>query len=71
MIRDEVQEAISLLNLGIARNVENPPLNRDMQMMIEKLSQLTSQPVAEPEDEKSTSAVQMLLRQYGDKDTKH
>jgi Flp pilus assembly protein TadD len=71
MIRDEIQEAMTLLELGIARNTENLPLNRDMRMMIEKLSQLELKPAEAPGEDKPTSAVQMLLQQYDNKGTKH
>jgi tetratricopeptide (TPR) repeat protein len=70
MINDEIADAISLLELGITRNVENPPLNRDMRMMIERLSQLNLASVQSPDEPKPTSAVQMLLQQYN-KSTKH
>lgn len=70
MIKDEIADAVSLLELGITRNVENPPLNRDMRMMIERLSQLGLATTLSTGEPQPTSAVQMLLRQYG-KGTKH
>jgi hypothetical protein len=71
MIRDEAREAIALLELGIARNTENPPLNRDMRMMIDRLATLEPTGTPTPEGERTTSAVQMLLDQYESKVTKH
>jgi len=67
LIMDEFEAAIARLEEGIANNTETPPLNRDMQMIIdESRSKLDQQP-AEPE---VTSAAQLLLNQFG-KNTKH
>ncbi|MEI9930276.1 MAG: hypothetical protein WDM89_06925 [Rhizomicrobium sp.] len=34
LIRDEFDDAIHALRKGIAKNSENPPMNRDMEMLI-------------------------------------
>jgi tetratricopeptide (TPR) repeat protein len=66
MIRDEFAEAIDHLERGIARNSENLPLNRDMQLIIDELK------AKEPaEDGEMLSAASLLLRQTAFKPTRH
>jgi tetratricopeptide (TPR) repeat protein len=57
LIRDDFQQCIDLLQRGIDVNTTNPPLNRDMAMVIEKASAalvsraeaaVPAQPAAEP-----------------------
>lgn len=43
--RDDIHAACALLREGMTHNAENPPLNRDMQMLLEKL-ELSLQPKA-------------------------
>lgn len=40
LARDEFAEARRLLELGIARNLDNAPLNRDMRMVLERMPDL-------------------------------
>ena len=64
---DDVEGAVIRLREGMAANAENPPLNRDMQMLIDELTRPPADPAkAEPEP---VSETQMLLRQFGG--TKH
>jgi len=66
LIRDEFADAIALLEEGIARNRENIPMNRDMQMVIDETREKmrgASGGVA--------SSVDMLLQQAALKASKH
>ena len=58
---DDIDGAISRLQRGIEANDEVPPLNRDMQLLIDELLKSRS---PSPDDE-PTSETQMLLRQLG------
>lgn len=68
LVADHFAEAIAALKAGIAVNEENPPLNRDMQLIIDECAGLTSGPAAAPQDE--ASATSFLLDQFG-KGTTH
>jgi tetratricopeptide (TPR) repeat protein len=59
LIRDEFPQAVEQLRLGIAANDENPPLNRDMQLIIDRIGDITA---ATGED--SNSATSFLLGQF-------
>lgn len=39
LAQDDFEQARDLLRRGIAANTDNPPLNRDMEMLLEKLAQ--------------------------------
>jgi Flp pilus assembly protein TadD len=67
LIRDEFASAIAALRAGQAVNTENPPLNRDMQLIIDECT-----PLAEgaPADVDEASATSVLLGQFGS-GTKH
>lgn len=58
---DDVEGAVTRLREGMAANTENPPLNRDMQLLIDELSR----PPTAPTDAEPVSETQMLLRQFG------
>jgi tetratricopeptide (TPR) repeat protein len=63
LIRDEFAETIATLTAGIAANQENPPLNRDMQLIIDKVRDIPA-PGSE-EGEETISATSLLLGQFG------
>ena len=63
LIRDEFDEAVAQLRAGIAANDENPPLNRDMQMIIDQTSTLAAGGPAEAEHGEAASATSFLLDQ--------
>jgi tetratricopeptide (TPR) repeat protein len=67
LMRDEFPETIRLLGAGIQRNVDNPAMNHDMQLIIDTLQVAGPPPDAEAEP---VSAAQLLLRQYAGK-TRH
>lgn len=58
---DDAEGAIIRLREGMAANTQNPPLNRDMQMLIDELNR----PRLDPTDGEPVSETQMLLRQFG------
>jgi tetratricopeptide (TPR) repeat protein len=57
---DDVDGAVDLLRRGIEANDETPPLNRDMQMLIDELARSQA-----PDDPEPTSETDLLLRQLG------
>jgi hypothetical protein len=67
-IRDEFEPAVLLLREGIARNTQNEPLNRDMNLLIDAALNRT---VEAKEEESSVSAAHLLLKQYSTKGPKH
>lgn len=60
LIRDEFAPAIEQLRAGIAANAENPPLNRDMQLIVDRIGELDG---AAPGDE-TVSATSLLLGEF-------
>ena len=68
LIRDEFETAIGLLERGIAANTENPALNGDMRLIIDKTDEAR---VQGPTADEPTSSAHMLLQQYAAKSTKH
>lgn len=63
LIRDEFEEAIVQLRAGIAANDENPPLNRDMQLIVEQTSALAAGARPETAEGEAASATSFLLDQ--------
>ncbi|MGK6317896.1 hypothetical protein [Sphingomonas sp. DT-204] len=64
LIRDEFVETVTTLHAGIAANAENPPLNRDMQLIIDRVERIMEAPSEEVGDQ-ATSATSLLLDQFG------
>ncbi len=72
LIRDEFEETIRYLEQGIAANEENPPLNRDMQLIIDQVRLLQAGEGASGQDgDESISATSFLLTQFAAKPTRH
>ena len=69
LIHDRFPAAIAALRMGMAVNTENLPLNRDMQLLIERSAELTG--TAEPGDTGETSATSFFLDQFGSRGTTH
>lgn len=68
LIRDEFQDCIDTLRKGMAVNKENPPLNNDMQLIIEQCQPLISATgSSENEEVDETSATSFFINQYTDK----
>jgi len=63
LIRDEFAETIAALQAGIEVNHENLPLNRDMQLLIDKVREIPA-PGSEDCDD-TMSATSLLLGQFG------
>jgi len=66
MARDEYPAAERLLRDGMARNREHPPLNHDMQMMLDRMHEQ-----ADPPAEDASSQAHWLLQVSASKQTKH
>ena len=66
LIRDEFAPAIETLAAGMTLNTENPALNGDMQLIIDKSRELMRGQGEEP-----TSSAHLLLQQYSAKATRH
>ena len=69
LVRDEFAETTRLLEEGIALNHENPALNRDMQLLIEKIRQIDT-PATSTAADADVSATSLLLGQFA-KHTTH
>lgn len=67
MAGDEFSEAVRLIKAGMDRNVAYPPLNGDMQMVLDQIAAPTETP---PPGEEISSA-HFLLQQYASKPTRH
>lgn len=63
LIRDEFAETIQELEAGITANEDNPPLNRDMQLIIGRVRQIGTTPPATDDDSNAMSATSLLLGQ--------
>ncbi len=72
LIREEFEETKAFLTRGIAANTDFPPVNRDMQLILDRLETLGAPPPTEPPPaaNESVSAAHLLLKRYG-KGTKH
>ena len=68
MARDEFGVAIEQLERGIALNTENPVVNADMRLLIDKMREVLQSDAAEGEP---TSAAHLLLQQIAVKPTRH
>jgi hypothetical protein len=67
LIRDEFDDTIRSLQDGIARNQENLPMNRDMQLIIDEVRGKISR----KDGDAATSSVGFLLQQAALKSTRH
>lgn len=66
LIRDEFKEAVQALRDGIAKNRENPPMNRDMQMIVDEIGRKSDVASRDPQ-----SSVELLLQQSALRPTRH
>lgn len=62
LIRDDFEGAVTSLREGMVLNDENPPLNRDMQLIIDQCTPLASAEANDTSD--ATSETAMILRQF-------
>jgi tetratricopeptide (TPR) repeat protein len=67
LIRDEFSAAIAELQEGIGRNAENPPLNNDMQLIIDEVRRKDDTIGSEA----PLSSAQSLLQQASLRNTRH
>lgn len=63
LIADQFTESVAALRTGIAANDENPPLNNDMQLIIDQCTNLAAGKPVTPVEEASATSV--LLGQFG------
>ena len=63
LIQDEFQFAVNNLEAGIAINRENPPLNHDMKLIIEKCREILAADETSMEEGNDISAASLLLNQ--------
>jgi tetratricopeptide (TPR) repeat protein len=68
LIRDDFDGAIEGLRQGIALNQENPPLNRDMQMLIDKCLEVIA---SSDDDSTAGSETALILSQFSDRRRPH
>jgi len=61
LIRDEFPQAMEQLRIGIAANEENAPLNRDIQLIIDRIGEIG----VEARGDDTQSATSLLLGQFG------
>ncbi|HJT42297.1 MAG TPA: hypothetical protein VJ750_02235 [Rhizomicrobium sp.] len=59
LIRDEFSDTVKLLEKGVTLNTENPPMNKDMQLIVEHVKQLDQGGKSDGD----VSSVDFLLRQ--------
>ena len=72
LIRDDFDDAIRLLEQGIALNTHNQPLNHDMALLVREMrARQESAGKASQDEEPVLSAAQQLLQQAALKSTRH
>lgn len=69
LIADDFERTVEILRAGIKANDENPPLNNDMQLIIDQCLPHISK--EEETEEQATSATSLILGQYDSNSTKH
>lgn len=62
LIRDEFASCVEHLRAGIALNTENPPLNNDMRLLIEKCEEIGGRPNSP--DEAPLTETELILQQF-------
>lgn len=70
MARDEFAQAEALLRQGLERNTLHPPLNADMQMVLERMRKAAAAPPS-PLSEDASSQAHWLLQVSAAKPTRH
>lgn len=71
LIRDEFESSLAALREGVARNTENPVVNRDMGLIIADLEQKLGVASGEASANEPTTSTHMLLQQLAAKGPKH
>jgi hypothetical protein len=64
LIRDEFALCIEKLRAGIAANSENPPLNRDMELLISKCEEIRARPGSVRPGEEPFSETALILQHF-------
>lgn len=72
LIRDEFAETVARLREGMAANDENPALDHDMQLVIDKVGELQQPPQTAPDKStEAASATSFLLDQFTSSGRRH
>ena len=71
LIRDEFEGSLAALRQGLARNTENPAVNRDMGLIIADLEQKLGVGPGDASTDEPTTSTHMLLQQLAAKGPKH
>jgi tetratricopeptide (TPR) repeat protein len=71
LIRDDFAGAIENLSRGIDLNQENPPLNGDMQMLIDQCRPLLTGANAREDGAEPASETSLILQQFADRKNLH
>jgi len=71
LCRGAPRQADEQLREGIAANEENPPLNRDMQLILDQIQALMSGAPAAANDGEGGSATSFLLGQFSTNKSVH
>jgi tetratricopeptide (TPR) repeat protein len=71
LIRDEFANTIETLQQGIALNQENPPLNRDMQLIVDQCRPLLAGARTVDESGESASETSLILQQFTNRHNLH
>jgi tetratricopeptide (TPR) repeat protein len=71
LIRDDFAGTIANLEQGIAINAENPPLSRDMGLIIENCRPLLSGAGAAESGEETASQTSLILQQFSSRSKMH
>jgi tetratricopeptide (TPR) repeat protein len=64
LAEDDFQGARDLLQKGIAANSANPPLNRDMEMLLERIARQGQGELAEPDTQQGMTDAHFLVSAY-------
>lgn len=64
LVRDAFGEALHYFHAGMAANTANPPLNTNINLLVQKIEAL-QQAQAEPEQQESDDILHFLLNTYG------
>ena len=71
LVEDRFAEAIAELRKGMTLNMDNPPLNGDMQLLIDKCQDLLEDSVGSREEESQVSATSLFMGQLSGNGTRH
>lgn len=71
LIRDEFAQCAEHLQAGVALNTENPPLNRDMGLIIAKCDEIRSGAIYSDEGQEPMTETALILQQFTSSSRQH